>query len=105
MFWRRRVWYVFTRPSLMPGGVEERARSRTGQLAELPLVMKLAELHGRGRGRGRGRGGGEGGGDEMMTDFNPLMSVVMVNPPSKSTSILVNPPSVLVNLLSFLVIP
>ncbi len=44
----------------MPGGVEERARSRTGQLAELSLVMKLAELHGRGRGRG-----GEGRGGEM----------------------------------------
>ncbi len=75
MFWRRRVWYIFNRPSLMPGGVEERARSRTGQLAELSLVMKLAELHGRGRGRG------EEGGDEIMTDFNPLMSVVIVNPP------------------------
>ncbi len=72
---------MFSRPSLMPGGVEERARSRTGQLAELSLVMKLAELHGRG-----------GGGDEMMTDFNPLMSCVMVNPPSKSTFILVNLP-------------
>ncbi len=52
---------------------------------------------------GGGGGEGRGGGDEMMTDFNPLMSV-MVNPPSKSTSILVNPPSILVNLLSFLVI-
>ncbi len=45
----------------MPG-VEERAHSRMGQLAELSLVMKLAELHGRGRGRGRGE---EGRGEEM----------------------------------------